>query len=543
MKVCPKCLTKYEQDDRLYCTGDGSALVDTAQFPSSGKDPMLGRKVAGRFTIVRKIAAGGMGTVYEATQEAVGRPVALKILNQELAQDPEWVKRFKREAETVSLLQSPYTVTLHDFGQDDDGLLFLAMELIQGKTLADHLREGGAMPWRAALEITGQVAESLIEASEKGIVHRDLKPGNVLLTTVGGKTRAKVLDFGIARVTMASKVSEAAPTRTGAIIGTPGYMSPEQATGERADHRTDIYSMGVILYEMLAGKPPFAAKSDFLLMGKHVSAKVPPFHKRAPEVDVPAKVEQLVVRMLAKDPRDRPQSAGEVAESVRRLLFEQQKARLAPGAVFGITVGATALAFLVGALILGRMTGPTGEVPPGPPPTSSAVDEPPPGRAAPSDDSTTPDARPEPRMVTITLTGIPEGSRILLAGDLVEGSALRMPLESVAEVRIETAGYETWTNTVTFEEDRALGVQLVRRSRRPAVPPTPAPQPNGVVDLDRSVPSRPPREKTLSERDGAAPPDRTGGPRDGPHIGIDRTVPTQKSSKQCFLSSTKRAGG
>ncbi len=323
MKVCPKCLERYDDDEREFCTQDGSRLIRQEQFDKGVRDSMIGRSVAGRFPIVKRIEGGGMGTVYEAQQLPVGRPVALKVLKEELSANPVLVKRFEREAKAVSRLKSPYTVTLHDFGQDDDGLLFLAMELLEGETLSRRIENDGAMPYREALRIALQVTESLIEAHEKGIIHRDLKPDNVFLTEVAGKTHVKVLDFGIARLSQQEQGPEAAVTHTGAIFGTPGYMSPEQATGTEVDHRTDLYSLGVILYESLCGKPPFRADSAVMLMGQHISAKVPSLFSHNPVLELPEGLEDLVLHMLEKSPSDRVESAVDLSERITALLGVQ----------------------------------------------------------------------------------------------------------------------------------------------------------------------------------------------------------------------------
>lgn len=320
MKVCPKCLEKYEDDSRDFCTRDGARLIDKERYDKGVRDSMIGRTVAGRFPIVKRIDSGGMGTVYEAKQLPVGRPVALKVLKEELSANPLLVKRFEREAKAVSRLQNPHTVTLYDFGQDDDGLLFLAMELLEGETMSQRIDSDGALPWREALGITQQANDSLIEAHEKGIVHRDLKPDNLFLTSVSGKTHVKVLDFGIARLSQQEDGPQAVVTQTGAIFGTPGYMSPEQATGNPVDHRTDIYSLGVILYESLCGRPPFQADSAVMLMGKHISSRVPSFATRAPGIEIPDGVERLVLHMLEKNPDERVQTVVEISERITTLL-------------------------------------------------------------------------------------------------------------------------------------------------------------------------------------------------------------------------------
>ena len=286
-----------------------------------GDDPLMGRTIAGRFTITDYLGAGGMGTVYKATQAHIDRVVALKVLKRELADNEETVERFRREAKAASLLKNPHTVTLFDFGQEDDGLLFLAMEFLEGETLTEQIYEYGPFPWRDALSVARQVAGSLREAHEQGIVHRDLKPDNIFLDReVGGEVRAKVLDFGIARLVQTDESEGQTLTQAGMVFGTPGYMSPEQAQGKRVDSRADLYSLGVVLFEMLTGVPLYEAESVVMLMGKHIAAPVPTISERAIEVEVPPVVEALVGRLLAKHPEERCQTAQEILASIDSIM-------------------------------------------------------------------------------------------------------------------------------------------------------------------------------------------------------------------------------
>ncbi len=321
MKICPRCQTTYPKEEEQFCTVDGTRLVDEEEFRRAGQDSMIGKEIGGRYSITGIIGRGAMGTVYKAMQRGIDRSVAVKILHGELTRRDDLVERFRREAQAASMLQSPYTVTLYDFGQDEDKTFYLAMEMLQGEPLGARIKSAGRLYWTEALEIAGQVANSLMEAHDKGIVHRDLKPDNVFLASVeGGRERAKVLDFGIARLTQTDRGEESTLTQTGAVFGTPHYMSPEQAQGLRVDGRSDIYSLGIVLYEMLAGRRPFEAPRLMLVIGQHVSTPPPPLRDRDPDLDIPEDVESFIMELLAKEPEDRPQTAQEVMNRIDLLL-------------------------------------------------------------------------------------------------------------------------------------------------------------------------------------------------------------------------------
>ncbi len=225
---------------------------------------MVGRTVAGRYVIQSRIGSGGMGTVYRAVQTGLGRPVALKLLKDEVSWDPDTITRFHREAKAMSLLVHANTVRVFDFGQTPEGTLYLAMEFLEGDLLTRRIEQEGGLTPPEAIGIAIQILSSLHEAHSKGIIHRDLKPDNILLASVEGHDVpvVKVLDFGIAKVFEGDNQFDQLETQAGTVFGTPRYMSPEQAQGKPLDARSDIFSAGLILYELLCNVRPFGGHSE-----------------------------------------------------------------------------------------------------------------------------------------------------------------------------------------------------------------------------------------------------------------------------------------
>ncbi|MFO0746458.1 MAG: serine/threonine-protein kinase [Myxococcota bacterium] len=280
----------------------------------SDVDPLVGATLASQFRIVRRLGQGGMGAVYAAVQVDMDRPVVVKVMHAEVAGNEKAVERFKREAKAVAALNHPNIVSVYAFGQTDDGELFLAMELIDGPDVAHVIMDGGALGERRALGITEQALAALVEAHSHGIVHRDLKPENLMLSRRHGQDDwVKVLDFGIAKV-MDQDPDRPALTREGAVFGTPRYMAPEQVRGERVDARTDLYALGLVLYEMITGRHPFGQRAPLDYMIAHVSEPTPP-----PD-GVTAATAALLERALAKEPDERFASAREMKDAVARAL-------------------------------------------------------------------------------------------------------------------------------------------------------------------------------------------------------------------------------
>jgi serine/threonine protein kinase len=284
------------------------------------QDPFIGREIlGGQFRILQKIGTGGMGSVYKAEQPAMNRMVAIKILHPKLAGRKDLTSRFRREARAMSQLTHPNTVKVFMYGElEEDGSLYIVMEFLEGKNLNQSVRKEGPMGIERAIPVLVQVCGALNEAHEMGIVHRDLKPENIFLCSQGGmKDYPKVLDFGLAKVTERQmRPGSIILTQEGMVFGTPEFMSPEQAQGKTLDARSDIYSLAVILYEVLTGKLPFSAKTPMEYIQKHVMEPPILLNERVPGKTFPAGLQDVIARALAKKPEDRFQSANEFATAL-----------------------------------------------------------------------------------------------------------------------------------------------------------------------------------------------------------------------------------
>jgi eukaryotic-like serine/threonine-protein kinase len=270
--------------------------------PPPADDPLIGMVVSDRYRILRKIGEGGMGAVYLAEHALIEKRIALKILFQDLTRRPDLVARFLQEAKSASRIGQENVIDISDFGQTGDGLVYIAMEYLDGQDLGRLLKTERSMPWLRARPILMQIAKALRAAHGHGIIHRDMKPENVYLIAREGRADfVKVLDFGIAKVVSADENDGPRLTQTGMIFGTPEYMSPEQAQGHPPDHRLDVYAVGCIMYQMLTGSVPFTADSFMGILTKHlIEAPVPP-RQRRPELEIPADVEAICLRALEKD--------------------------------------------------------------------------------------------------------------------------------------------------------------------------------------------------------------------------------------------------
>jgi tetratricopeptide (TPR) repeat protein len=270
--------------------------------------------IAGRYEVVRQLGKGGMGAVYQARQISMDRMVALKLIHPQVTSSAEAIERFHREMQATSRIEHPNTIQVFDYGEAEDGQLFLAMEFLDGRPLSKLLAESGALPLPRLIHIAEQIVRALGAAHQRGIVHRDLKPDNVmLLERYGEPDFVKVLDFGIARFLE----GDTRMTAEGALIGTPLYMSAEQAQGQPVDHRTDFYSLGVMLYEMALGKLPFNGPTMASLLVAHAHDAPPAPSVVAPGV-LPAPLESLILRLLSKSPDERPGTAAELLHELEK---------------------------------------------------------------------------------------------------------------------------------------------------------------------------------------------------------------------------------
>ena len=300
--------------------------METFPLPVPPPDDTIGKNIAGKYRVEQMIGEGGMGKVYKATQLALDKPVVLKVLRQALLGDERTVARFQREAKAASRLNHPNSISVLDFGQADDGAMYIAMEYVQGKDLHQILSREWPLPESRVMRVMSQVLSALADAHSVGVIHRDLKPENIMVSQ--GRSEpdfVKVLDFGIAKIVDGSDDEGPALTRAGFVCGTPEYMSPEQARGAKLDHRSDLYAVGVILYQLVSGMLPFDSDSAVGFATKHLTEIPPPPTKRRPDARVSPAMERLIMKALSKNPDERPQTA----EQFRAELLAIDKERRA----------------------------------------------------------------------------------------------------------------------------------------------------------------------------------------------------------------------
>jgi hypothetical protein len=318
-KLCPHCGTEYETTAR-FCPSDGTALRP------KGTDSLIGRVLADRYHILKRIGEGGMGRVYLGEHVKMNRQCAIKVMSPALVNDPESAARFAREASNAARIIHPNVAAVFDYGESD-GLIYLVMEFVDGEPLSRILAREAPLALDRSLDLASQIADGLGAAHELGIVHRDLKPDNILVTrTRTGRETGKVVDFGIAKA-IQEGVGEGL-TRTGQVIGTPEFMSPEQLLGDPVDARSDLYSLGCILHLMLTASPPFDAPTREQMIKRRLSEDPPPVH----EIDaaLPDSVVRIVARLLARSPRERYGSAAEVKDALAGTHVRRSGAVRAP---------------------------------------------------------------------------------------------------------------------------------------------------------------------------------------------------------------------
>jgi len=323
MKLCLVCNFQTAEDQDV-CPRDGSSMVTV------GDDPLLGMVVEGRYKIQSVIGQGSAGTVYKAVQELIGREVAIKVLHDYLVSDDEFIKRFRQEAKASSRLSHPNIITIYDFGVIPQGNRpYIAMDLLLGTPLSDLLAQEERLNVDEAIPIFVQVCSALGEAHRQGVVHRDVKPENIVLVERSGqKLFPIVVDFGIARIVEESDAAKI--TRTGTVCGSPTYMSPEQCTSSKVDNRSDIYSLGVVIYETLTGDVPFHSEELVRVMAMHLSDPPTPLNQVRPGLRFPDALEEVVYRALAKSPDQRYQSMEDFAEALEASMKEPEKPKAKP---------------------------------------------------------------------------------------------------------------------------------------------------------------------------------------------------------------------
>ncbi len=387
--TCPHCHAPLVATAR-FCPACGKATAPTEQSSESwpntaGAPDLVGKEIAGRYRIVAKLGEGGMGAVYRGEQISLKRAVAVKVLKPELGANQMVLRRFNAEAEAVAKLSHPNTVNIYDFGQDSDGSVFIAMELIDGRSLRGALQHEGPFTATRAIAIALQVAASLADAHAHSIVHRDLKPDNVMLQDRGRqKDVVRVLDFGIAKLRDENRATQQAMTQAGDMLGTPQYMAPEQIRGEAIDGRVDIYALGCMIYEMVTGRMPYEAPTVMAMLSKHLLEQAVPPSQRRPDLNIPPAIDQLVLAAMAKNPAARP--------ATMELFGEQLQALLARLPADPNRSGGLSMAYSAGVAPPGfappafapPMTPPPGPSITPPPPTTPPPSQVPAGHGAPS---------------------------------------------------------------------------------------------------------------------------------------------------------------
>jgi eukaryotic-like serine/threonine-protein kinase len=326
LKICPTCGTEYPANER-FCPRDGTAL--RTQGGEGGTD-LVGSVIAERYHVIKKLGEGGMGQVYLAEHVKMGRKSAVKVMNPGMVNDADAISRFNREAANASRINHAHVAGIYDFGETPDGLIYLAMEFIEGESLTSIVESNGALPPGRAADITFQTAEALAVAHEMGIVHRDLKPDNIMIAkNRDGSDCVKVVDFGIAK---AAGSESQKVTKTGLVVGTPEYMSPEQLAGDKLDGRSDIYSLALVTFHMLTGGLPFPSETAQESMIMRLTERPKALAEIRPETAWTPEVQAVMDRALERDAKLRYQTAGDFGRALLAAMGTMPTAELGTAA-------------------------------------------------------------------------------------------------------------------------------------------------------------------------------------------------------------------
>jgi len=334
LKICPQCGREYEMDQR-FCANDGSTL----RAQNSAGD-LVGETIADRYYVLKKLGEGGMGQVYLAEHVRMGRKSAVKVMNPGMVNDADAISRFNREASNASRINHPNVAAIYDFGETKDGLIYLAMEYVEGDALTKIVEQQGALPAARAADITKQAADALNVAHDMGIVHRDLKPDNIMIARNRDSSDCvKVVDFGIAK---AGNAENQKVTRTGLVVGTPEYMSPEQLAGDKLDGRSDIYSLALVAFNMLTGRLPFPSETVQESMIMRLTDRPRTLAEMKGDVPWPPELQAVMDRALARDSGSRYQSAAEFGRDMVRAV-ERMPASASAAELGTMVMGAAAV--------------------------------------------------------------------------------------------------------------------------------------------------------------------------------------------------------